>query len=107
MTLLTDICCYFVFLSLTSKDTLFFSQSEIISFRPLLFEPERQAVQEIIHRNPLIRKAEFLAELERKLEGLPAEDLQRAKDYYTEMIDDRVEEGMSEKDAEEAAGDQG
>ena len=46
-----------------------------------------------------MNKAEFLAALREKLSGLPEEDFNRSVDYYTEMIDDRMEEGMSEEEA--------
>lgn len=46
-----------------------------------------------------MNKAEFLAALREKLSGLPEEDFNRSVDYYTEMIDDRVEDGMSEEEA--------
>lgn len=46
-----------------------------------------------------MNKAEFLAALREKLSGLPEEDFNRSVDYYTEMIDDRMEDGMSEEEA--------
>lgn len=46
-----------------------------------------------------MNKAEFLATLRERLSGLPEEDFNRSVDYYTEMIDDRVEDGMSEEEA--------
>lgn len=44
-------------------------------------------------------KAEFLQILGAKLEGLPRNDIDRSLDFYAEMIDDRVEDGMSEDSA--------
>ena len=44
-------------------------------------------------------KLEFLATLEKALAGLPKEDCKRIVDYYCEMIDDRIEEGLSEETA--------
>jgi len=44
-------------------------------------------------------KYEFLAALEQRLSALSAEDRKRSLDFYAEMIDDRVDEGMSETDA--------
>ncbi|MBP3319237.1 MAG: DUF1700 domain-containing protein [Ruminiclostridium sp.] len=44
-------------------------------------------------------KHEFLWALEEGLYGLPREDIQRSLDYYSEMIDDRMEEGLSEEEA--------
>ena len=49
-------------------------------------------------------KLEFLATLEKALAGLPKEDCKRIVDYYCEMIDDRMEDGVSEEDAVKAAG---
>lgn len=49
-------------------------------------------------------KAEFLRELEMKLSGLPAEDVEERLSFYSEMIDDRMEEGLSEEEAVEAIG---
>lgn len=46
-----------------------------------------------------MNKAEFLMALRERLSGLPEEDFNKSIDYYTEMIDDRVEDGMSEEDA--------
>lgn len=46
-----------------------------------------------------MNKKEFLTELEARLAGLPSEDTRRSLEYYAEMIDDRVEEGMSEEEA--------
>ena len=44
-------------------------------------------------------KLDFLYALQQKLSGLPVEDVSRSLDYYTEMIDDRMEEGMTEQQA--------
>lgn len=44
-------------------------------------------------------KREFLYELERGLKGLPEDDLRERISFYTEMIDDRMEEGLSEEEA--------
>ena len=44
-------------------------------------------------------KVEFLKELERKLSGLPQEDIDNRLEFYGEMIDDRVDEGKSEEEA--------
>ena len=52
-----------------------------------------------------MNKPEFLEALEKRLSGLPLEDIEKSKEYYSEMIDDRVEEGLSEEEAVEALGD--
>lgn len=44
-------------------------------------------------------KQEFLDQLAVQLEGVPEEEFTKAIDYYSEMIDDRTEEGMSEEEA--------
>lgn len=49
-------------------------------------------------------KAEFLSALRARLSGLPEEDLKKSIEYYSEMIDDRMEDGLSEEDAVAAVG---
>ncbi len=44
-------------------------------------------------------KQEFLAELEARLFGLPQDDIWDRLTFYSEIIDDRMEEGLSEEDA--------
>ena len=44
-------------------------------------------------------KKEFLDKLRDKLKGLKNEDVLERLDFYSEMIDDRMEEGLSEKEA--------
>ena len=44
-------------------------------------------------------KEEFLSKLEKRLLGIPKEDLERTLDYYNEIISDKVEDGMSEEEA--------
>ena len=46
-----------------------------------------------------MRKLEFLNVLKRKLKGLPSEDVAERLDFYSEMIDDRVEDGYTEEEA--------
>ena len=50
-------------------------------------------------------KLDFLYALQQKLAGLPEEDVSRSLDYYAEMIDDRIEDGMTEQQAVEDLGD--
>ena len=50
-------------------------------------------------------KFEFITELRAKLWALPEEDEQRSVDYYSEMIDDRMEDGLAEEEAVAAIGD--
>lgn len=44
-------------------------------------------------------KIEFLYLLEKKLYGLPPSTIKESLDFYSEIIDDRIEEGLSEEDA--------
>ena len=46
-----------------------------------------------------MHKQEFLARLRRSLAGLPQGDIEERVSFYSEMIDDRMEEGCSEEDA--------
>jgi len=44
-------------------------------------------------------KQEFLVQLRKGLSGLPQEDVEERLAFYSEMIDDRMEEGITEEDA--------
>ncbi len=44
-------------------------------------------------------KQKFLAELEARLSGLPQDDIEDRLTFYSEMIDDRMEERLSEEEA--------
>ena len=46
-----------------------------------------------------MRKKEFLSRLRRGLAALPQAELEERIRFYSEMIDDRTEEGMSEEEA--------
>ncbi|MBP5180170.1 MAG: DUF1700 domain-containing protein [Clostridiales bacterium] len=46
-----------------------------------------------------MNKEVFLDELRKKLSGLPQSDIEERVSFYSEMIDDRVEDGMTEEDA--------
>lgn len=52
-----------------------------------------------------MNKAEFIAKLEDKLRGLPQSDINKSLDYYSEMIDERIDEGMDENEAVAQLGD--
>ena len=52
-----------------------------------------------------MRKKEFLEKLRASLWAMPEADKQRSLDYYAEMIDDRMEDGLSEEEAVAAIGD--
>ena len=46
-----------------------------------------------------MNKVEFLEQLRRGLNGLPQEEIDERVTFYSEMIDDRIEEGFSEEEA--------
>lgn len=46
-----------------------------------------------------MNKQVFLAEIASKLHGLPQKDIEERLNFYNEMIDDRMEEGLSEEAA--------
>ncbi|MBE6556999.1 MAG: DUF1700 domain-containing protein [Ruminococcaceae bacterium] len=50
-------------------------------------------------------KLEFLDSLSEGLSGLPREIQEESLEFYNEMIDDRIEEGLSEEQAVAAVGD--
>lgn len=51
-----------------------------------------------------MRKQEFLGRLRDGLSGLPQNDIEERLTFYSEMIDDQMEEGLSEEAAVLAAG---
>ncbi len=51
-----------------------------------------------------MNKQEFLAQLRKGLYGLPQDDIEERLTFYAEMIDDRIEEGLSEEEAVSAVG---
>ena len=46
-----------------------------------------------------MNKQEFLAQLRKGLTGLPKDDIEERLTFYGEMIEDRIEEGLSEEEA--------
>lgn len=54
-----------------------------------------------------MKKNEFLAELRERLTGLSETDMNQSLDYYAEMIEDRMEDGLSEEEAVSAIGTPG
>ncbi len=46
-----------------------------------------------------MNKTEFIFELGKRLEGLPKDDIIEKLSFYSEMIDDRIEDGASEEEA--------
>ncbi len=46
-----------------------------------------------------MNKSEFLEQLESGLKDLPNSEIKKSLNYYSEMIDDRIEDGESESDA--------
>lgn len=51
-----------------------------------------------------MKKAEFISSLEKKLCGLEDCEVREHLNFYSELIDDRIEEGLSEEEAVAAAG---
>ncbi|MBP5221777.1 MAG: DUF1700 domain-containing protein [Lachnospiraceae bacterium] len=51
-----------------------------------------------------MNKDEFIARLRGSLVGLSQEDIDRSADYYEEMIEDRMDDGMPEEEAVAALG---
>lgn len=49
-------------------------------------------------------KREFIDKLRASLKGLPQKDIEESLNFYSEMIDDRVEDGLSEEEAVFAVG---
>ncbi len=49
-------------------------------------------------------KQEFFESLRKGLFGLPQDDIEERLTFYNEMIEDRIEEGLSEEDAVSAVG---
>ena len=52
-----------------------------------------------------MNKQEFLSVLRKGLSGLPQDDIEERLTFYGEMIDDRMEEGLSEEEAVAAIGE--
>ena len=52
-----------------------------------------------------MNKQAFLSALRTKLSHLPQEDIEEQVSFYSEMIDDHMEEGLSEVEAVQAIGD--
>ena len=47
-----------------------------------------------------MKKQTFLDMLKKRLSGLPKQEIAERLTFYNEMIDDRMEEGMSEEEKE-------
>lgn len=52
-----------------------------------------------------MNKNQLMDALKERLAGLPEEELKRSLDFYAEMIDDRMEDGLSEDEAVAGLGD--
>lgn len=46
-----------------------------------------------------MNKKEFLSQLAQALSAFPNEDAEKSLEFYSEMIDDRIEDGMTEEEA--------
>ena len=51
-----------------------------------------------------MNKTEFTEQLKQSLNGLSELDIKKSVDYYEEMIEDRIEDGMTEEEAVSAMG---
>ncbi|MGN0968801.1 MAG: DUF1700 domain-containing protein [Oscillospiraceae bacterium] len=51
-----------------------------------------------------MNKQQFLAAIGEQIQSLPPGDVEKSLDYYCEMIDDRMEDGLSEEEAVAALG---
>lgn len=51
-----------------------------------------------------MKKSDFLSALQENLYGLPKEDIEKSLDYYSEIIEDKLEDGLTEEEAVEALG---
>ena len=51
-----------------------------------------------------MNKAEFILELTGRLPGLPQDEVEEHLGFYSELIDDRMEEGLSEEEAVASVG---
>ena len=49
-------------------------------------------------------KQEFIARLQKGLSGLPKDDIEERLNFYSEIIEDRMEEGLSEEEAVKEVG---
>ena len=45
-----------------------------------------------------MNKQEFITSLYNRLSGLPQNDIENSIEFYSEMIDDRIEEGLTEEE---------
>jgi uncharacterized membrane protein len=55
----------------------------------------------------MMNKHDFLLELSEKLASLPKAEIEKSAAYYSEIIDDRIEDGMTEEEAVAVLGDPG
>ena len=46
-----------------------------------------------------MNKLEFISKLRAKLSGLPKKDVEERLSFYSEIIDDKIEEGKTEEEA--------
>lgn len=51
-----------------------------------------------------MNKQEFITLLEKKLSGIPQDDINKTIDYYNEIILDKIDEGISEEEAVNSLG---
>lgn len=51
-----------------------------------------------------MNKQEYLDAITNRLDGVPEDEIQKSIDYYSEIIDDRIEDGMTEEESVSAVG---
>ena len=52
-----------------------------------------------------MNKEMFFDQLKERLKGIPQKELQQAMDYYNELIEDKIEEGIMEEEAIDSLGE--
>ncbi len=58
--------------------------------------PKKESIQ---RKEKKVNREDYLTALTEKLRGLPEKDIEESLDFYSEMIADRMEEGLSEEEA--------
>lgn len=53
----------------------------------------------------MMNKQEFISILEKRLSGIPKEDIEKTVDYYNEIILDKMDDGLNEEEAVDSLGD--
>lgn len=51
-----------------------------------------------------MNKEQFLTQVKQRISALPQTDIEKSLDYYSEIIDDYIEDGLSQEQAIEQIG---